>query len=91
MGGGPGGTNNRILGAWPPIFPYISPGPPLHVQQLIKLLKLFQAGSNYLDNWLALSNLFGRNLNFALWGEALFQLGRALEALKGLIKPSRAL
>ena len=43
-------TNNRILGAKPPIFPYISPGIPLHVQQP-KLLKLFQAGSNNLNNW----------------------------------------
>ena len=30
------------------------PGIPLHAQQLIKLLKLFEAGSNYLNNWPAI-------------------------------------
>ena len=38
----------------PPIFPYISPGIPHHVQQPIQLLRLFQAGSNYLNNWAVL-------------------------------------
>ena len=46
MDGDSRGTNNRILGAKPPIFPYISPGIPLHAQQPIKLLQSISSWIN---------------------------------------------
>ena len=83
MEGDSRGTNNRILGAKPPLFPYISPGIPLHVQQPIKLLKLFQAGSNYHNNWPA------KGLEKPL--KALGGPQRPYEALKGLVRTLGAL
>ena len=46
MEGDSRGTNNRLLGAKPPIFPYISPGIPLHAQQPIKLLQSISSWMN---------------------------------------------
>ena len=63
MEGDPRKTYNRRLGSKPSLFPYISPGFPLHVQQPIKLPLdtglLGAPGSsweplgalNYLNNW----------------------------------------